>query len=122
MLSTPSGVRVWAYSQPVDLRKGFGRLQALVENELGRDPMSGELFVFVSRDRKLCKVFYWDGRGLCIFMKRLDRGCFASFWRDGGHQVQLSASELALFLDGCQELGYRPLLRPLNDVEPNVVA
>jgi len=104
------GPRVWAYSEPVDLRKGMRRLQGLVERALERDPMSGDLFVFESRDRKLCKVFYWDGSGLCVFMKRLDRGCFAPLWRDGGPQVELSQSELQLFLDGCQEVGYRSLL------------
>lgn len=106
------GLRIWAYSEPVDLRKGMLRLQGLVERLLEREPMSGELFVFVSRDRKLCKVFYWDGTGLCIFMKRLAEGRFARLWREGGAQIELSQSELQLFLDGCQEVGYRSLMPP----------
>jgi len=59
-------VVVYAFGGPVDLRKGFDGLSALVTHGLRRDPLSGDLFVFVSRTRKRAKVLLWDGTGLCI--------------------------------------------------------
>jgi transposase len=99
---------VWAYGKPTDLRKGYNGLVGLVENELGRDPMSGDLFLFVSGRRRGCKVLLWDGTGLCIFMKRLERGRFADLWR-GGAPVRLTSSELALFIEGCALVGRHAL-------------
>jgi len=65
---------VYAYSAPVDLRKGFDGLSALVLNDLGRDPLAGDFFVFANRTRKRAKVLLWDGTGLCIYAKRLEQG------------------------------------------------
>ena len=73
MLGTSRSVRVFAYPEPVDLRNGYDGLFGLVKAGLDRDPMSGDLFLFVSRTRRLCKVLVWDGTGLCIFQKRLER-------------------------------------------------
>ena len=56
MLALPRSVQVWAYPAPTDLRKGYNGLYALVQHGLERDPRSGELFVFVNRNRTLCKV------------------------------------------------------------------
>ena len=116
MLTVPRSVRVWAYPGPTDLRKGYNGLFALVQSGLGRDPLSGELFLFTNRNRTLSKVLVWDGTGLCIFMKRLERGRFARLWKPGEHEraayaapVQLTASELALFLEGCDLVGRRKL-------------
>jgi transposase len=71
--------------------------------------LSGELFLFVNRRRTTCKVLVWDGSGLCIFQKRLERGRFAELWRDDGKSVQLTASELALFIEGCALVGHQAL-------------
>lgn len=109
ILGTSRAVRVFAYPQPTDLRKGYDGLWGLVQSGLGRDPMSGDLFLFVNRRRDGCKVLLWDGTGLCIFQKRLERGRFASLWRDDGAAVRLTASELALFIEGCDLVGRRSL-------------
>jgi transposase len=109
MLGTSRSVRVFAYPEPVDLRKGYDGLFGLVKSGLERDPMSGDLFLFVSRTRRLCKVLVWDGTGLCIFQKRLERGCFASPWREDGKEVRMTSSELALFIEGCQLVGRQEL-------------
>jgi len=101
---------VFAYTRPADLRKGYNGLFGLVVNELGRDPMQGDLFVFVNRRRTSCKVLRHDGSGLTILMKRLDSGRFAALWsraRDG--EVRLSQAELGLFLEGAQQLAYMSL-------------
>lgn len=110
MILGPSrAVRVFAYPAPVDPRKGYDGLYGLVEQGLKRDPMSGDLFLFVNDSRKLCKVLVWDGSGLCIFQKRLAKGTFAKLWRDDDQVVRLTQSELALFMEGCTLLDRRSL-------------
>ncbi len=109
ILSPSRAVRVFAYPAPADLRKGYDGLYGLVEQVLKQDPMSGDLFLFVSASRKLCKVLVWDGSGLCIFQKRLQHGTFAKLWRDDGQVVRLTQSELALFIEGCTLLDRRSL-------------
>jgi transposase len=109
ILGTSRAVRVFAYPEAVDLRKGYDGLYGLVKLGLGRDPLSGDLFLFSNRRRHACKVLVWDGTGLCIFQKRLERGRFASLFREDGKSVELTASELALFIEGCELIGRRAL-------------
>ncbi len=109
ILGTSRAVRVFAYPAPTDLRKGYNGLYGIVERELGRDVLGGELFLFVNRRRTTCKVLVWDGTGLCIFCKRLEQGRFAALWRDDGKVVRLTMSELALFIEGCDLVGRRSL-------------
>jgi transposase len=120
ILGTSRALRVFAYSVPVDLRKGYDGLFGLVKTGLGRDPLSGDLFLFVSKRRNSCKVLVWDGTGLCIFQKRLESGRFASVFRDDGDTVQMTASELALFIEGCELVGRRTLSPSI--VKPKVLA
>jgi transposase len=109
ILGTSRAVRVYAYPEAVDLRKGYDGLFGLVKQGLGRDPLSGDLFLFVNQRRKGCKVLLWDGTGLCIFQKRLEQGRFASPWRESGEAIHMTASELALFIEGCTWVGRRAL-------------
>ena len=109
ILGTTRALRVFAYPEPIDLRKGYDGLFGLVKHGLQRDPMSGELFLFVNRARTGCKVLLWDGTGLCIFQKRLERGRFAAPWRRDGTTLELTASELALFVEGCELVGRHDL-------------
>ena len=81
MIGPPRAVRIWAYPEPADLRRGYNGLYGLVKQGLGRDPLSGEVVLFLNKKRSSCKLLYWDGTGLCIFMKRLERGRFANIWR-----------------------------------------
>lgn len=109
MLGSSRALRVWAYPRPADLRKGYDGLYGLTKHGLGRDPLSGELFVYLNRRRTACKVLLWDGTGLCIFQKRLERGRFADVFRVDGDAVRLTASELALLIEGCELVGRRAL-------------
>jgi len=120
ILGTSRALRVFAYPAPVDLRKGYDGLFGLVKTGLGRDPLSGDLFLFASRRRNSCKVLVWDGTGLCIFQKRLERGRFASVFRDDSDAVQMTATELALFIEGCDLIGRRTLSPSV--VKPTVLA
>jgi transposase len=109
MILTPNpSRRVFAYPAPVDLRKGYDGLFGLVEQGLRREPMCGDLYIFVNESRKLCKILLWDGSGLCIFQKRLTLGVFAKLWRDDGKAIQLSQRELALFVEGSTFFARRP--------------
>lgn len=120
ILGTSRAVRVFAYPEPVDLRKGYDGLYGLVKCGLDRDPLSGELFLFASKRRRGCKVLVWDGTGLCIFQKRLERGQFANLWSEDGRVVQLTSTELALFIEGCELVGRRTLSPGI--VKPKVLA
>lgn len=98
------GRRVYAYGAPADLRRGFDGLAALVRQRMGLDALSGDAFLFVSRNRVRAKVLVWDGSGLCLYAKRLERGRFASLWRESD-RLELSAAELELFLEGSELVG-----------------
>lgn len=103
MIGSTRSIRVWAYPAPVDLRQGYDGLYGLVASHLEQNPLSGDYFLFTNRSRTRAKVLLWDGTGLCIYMKRLERGRFACLWKQSpGPSVQLTVSELALFLEGCQ--------------------
>lgn len=114
MIGSTRQVSVYAYGAPVDMRKGFDGLSSLVERELGRDPLSGDLFLFVSRNRRMAKVLLWDGTGLCVYSKRLEQGQFACLWREpGGQRLQLTVNELQLFLEGSKLVGKMELSPPV---------
>ena len=72
----PSGVEIFVGLAPIDLRWGFERLAGVVEEQVGRPPRSGALFVFFGKRRDCLKVLFFDGTGLCLFYKRLDSGTF----------------------------------------------
>jgi transposase len=61
MIGLPRGLAVFMYGEPVDMRKSFNTLSALVAHEMKRDLLEGDLFLFVGRDRKRAKVLYFDG-------------------------------------------------------------
>lgn len=112
MIGSTRQVRVYAYRLPTDMRKSFNTLTALVVEGLGRDVMSGDLFLFVGRTRQLAKVIFWDGTGLCLFSKRLAKGRFAAPWaQPGDRPIMLTTTELAILLEG-NELALRVPLSP----------
>lgn len=89
------------YSKPCDMRRSFNTLSLLVSQSMGRDLLHGDLFVFVSNDRRRCKVLYFDGTGLCLFAKRMEAGHhFPAPWKMKSDQLTLS--ELALFVEGAK--------------------
>jgi len=120
MIAGSGRFRVFAYAAPADMRKSYEGLSALVRLELDRDPLSGDLYLFCNRLRHRAKVLHWDGTGLCIYMKRLEQGRFASLWRDGERaELELSDSELRLFLEGCTLVG-RVALSPARLCEKDL--
>ncbi|AKF87011.1 hypothetical protein MFUL124B02_36360 [Myxococcus fulvus 124B02] len=116
MLTLTRAVRVFAYVAPVDMRRGFDGLSALVEQQLGQQLLKGDVFLFVGRCRRRAKVLHFDGTGLVLLTKRLFRGRFAKPWcEEGAQAVELTVSELSLFLEGCALAGRWRLSPPAVD-------
>ena len=78
MLSLLPNTRVYLATEAVDMRRSFDGLSALVLDVLSEDPLSGHLFVFSNRVGDKIKILYYDGQGLCLWYKRLEKG---RFWR-----------------------------------------
>lgn len=98
----PDGVEIFVGLEPIDLRWGFDRLAGLVEERLGRLPRSGALFVFFGKRRTAAKLLYFDGTGLCLLYKRLDRGTFRvpSALEEGARSRVIAERELDDVLHG----------------------
>ena len=80
----PEGqIRVHLYGYPTDMRKSFDGLYALTREGLCQDPLSGDLFVFISRRATQMRVLYFDRSGFCVWAKRLEAGRFISDWESG---------------------------------------
>lgn len=100
MIPVPTGGRVFLAAGPTDMRKGFNGLAALVQDHLRRDPFSGQAFVFRGRRGDLIKIIWWDGQGLCLFAKRLERGRFVWPMTTRAGVVTLTPAQLSMLLEG----------------------
>jgi transposase len=106
MVGSIGRVKVYAYCLPVDMRNGFEGLSALVRDQLQKDPLSGALYLFSNKTRTRAKVLHFDGSGLCVYSKRLEKGRFAALWKyTEREQLVLSRAELELFLQGSHLIG-----------------
>jgi len=101
-----AGLQVWVATTPVDMRKSFDSLAEVVRSFLGRDPLSGSLFVFRNKGGHLVKVLWWDRDGLAIYYKRLERGEFR--WpRSNQTAVEITSGQLLRLLSGLDVVGRR---------------
>lgn len=109
MLSLPPSVRIFVARGATDMRKSFDTLAALVIEVVDEDPQSGHLFLFVNRRRDRAKILWWDRSGYCLLAKRLEHGQFRVFDQAAGSKgaFEVTASELALLLDGIDLRGTR---------------
>ena len=99
MIALPAGTRVWLAAGVTDMRKGMDGLAALVQTALQENPFSGQLFVFRGRRGDLVKLLWFDGDGMCLLAKRLERGRFV--WPQAySGSVSLSAAQLSMLLEG----------------------
>ncbi|MGA7314422.1 MAG: IS66 family insertion sequence element accessory protein TnpB [Silvibacterium sp.] len=99
MIQLPVGTRIWIAAGVTDLRRGFDGLSAQVQNVLQQQPFSGHVFVFRGRRGDIVKLLWWDGDGLCLFAKRLERGRFIWPKVETG-TVHLSRAQLSMLLEG----------------------
>jgi transposase len=104
MIGPANGARIGLACGVTDMRRGMDSLAAQVQQQLSADPFSGQVFVFRGRRGDRVKLLWWDGDGLCLFMKRLERGRFV--WpRAVDDAVPLSTAQLAMLLEG---IDWRP--------------
>ena len=92
--------RIYIAVEGVDMRKGFEGLHGLVRDYLGEDPLSGHLFLFTNKTKTRLKALVWDGSGLWVCAKRLEKGRF--HWPEADHvrSVTMRAEELAMLVNG----------------------
>ena len=115
MIALPAGTRVWLAAGVTDMRKGMDGLAALAQTALTENPFSGHIFVFRGRRGDLVKLLWFDGDGLCLFAKRLERGRFVWPQATSG-TVALSPAQLSMLLEG---IDWR---RPVKTWRPEVAA
>jgi transposase len=115
MIGLPAGTRVWLAAGVTDMRKGMDGLAALAQTVLAQNPFSGHVFVFRGRRGDLVKLIWFDGDGMCLFAKRLERGRFV--WPQAASgSVSLTAAQLSMLLEG---IDWR---RPQRTWRPEVAA
>ncbi len=101
MLSLSASSRYFLYRHRADMRKGFDGLSGLVRNELQKDPLSGDVFIFFNKRRCQVKLLLWERDGFSIYYKRLERGTYELPSIDGQTvSVELRSDELMLILQG----------------------
>jgi transposase len=112
MLSFSGNLRVFVAVEPCDMRKGYEGLSALAGGVLGEDVRSGALFVFCNRRRTRLKILYFDGSGMWVLGKRLEKGTFSwpKLAEGGSPKVVLRAEALAMLTDGVDLRGAK--MRP----------
>jgi transposase len=117
VISLAPGTKVFLACQPVDLRNGFDGLAAKAQQMIGADPFSGHLFLFRGKRGDYLKALYWDGTGLCLFAKRLEKGRFV--WPplvDSG--VTLTPAQFALLTEA---MDWRRTVAPPAPTRPMLV-
>lgn len=100
MFSLNSQNRYLFYNKPCDMRKSFNGLSGLVINELKRNPISGEVFVFLNKRRTHLKLLHWESGGFVLYYKRLEKGTFTPPKTD--ENGQMSWPELILMIEGIE--------------------
>ncbi len=92
--------KVFVCKDPTDMRASFDTLFAKSKSILEQDPFSGHLFLFISKSRQSCKCLYYDGTGLVIVSKRLERGTFSKINPYYKHEITLTQAEFGIFFEG----------------------
>lgn len=100
MFGLGPATKIYIAIEAVDMRKGFEGLHGLVRDHLGQDPLSGHLFLFSNRTRTRLKALVWDGSGLWVCAKRLEKGRFRWPEAEGAASVRMRAEELAMLVNG----------------------
>ena len=101
ILSFSNRYRYFVYGNGCDMRKGYDGLSGLVRNEFKKDPLLGDVFIFLSRGRNKIKLLHWQGDGFCIFSKRLEKGTFEIPKQSSSQNaMELSPHQLQFILEG----------------------
>lgn len=99
MFSLNDSMRYWLWTEPTDMRKSFYTLSGIVRNRMGRNPLNGDVYIFINRSRDRMKLLHWEPGGLVLYAKILERGTFgrpSSLQSDGS----LAWRELVMVVEG----------------------
>ena len=109
MFTFPDTVEVYIAVAPTDMRKGFDTLAAATREIIGKDPLSGHLFVFFNKGRNRVKVLFYDRSGYCLYYKRLEGGQFhfPKYISTDTASLQVHVSDFAMILEGIDLYGAR---------------
>jgi transposase len=100
MLGLSANLRYYQCCQPTDMRNGFDGLAGIVRNNLGKDPVSGDIFIFLNKPRTHIKLLYWDGDGFALFYKRLEKGRYQQCTVVNVPSREIKREELLMLLEG----------------------
>ena len=101
MFTLSSNHRFCLYSQPTDMRKSFNGLSGIIINELGENPGSGDVFIFINRSRNKIKLLHWQGIGFTLYYRRLEEGTFEPLEYDVEvGSIGLSYTQMVMLVDG----------------------
>jgi len=108
MLTLPSSVKIFVYTQPADMRSGFNKLSMLTESFMQNDPFSGHLFVFFNKEGDKCKILFWDRTGFVIWYKRLEEGTYEKLnYPPKTSSLEVDVAMLSWILEGIDLLKAR---------------
>jgi transposase len=94
-----SAVTIYVRPGVTDLRKAINGLSVIASEQMEADPLSGSLFLFCNRYRRVLKCLYWDRNGFCLWHKRLERDRFP--WPQSEEQItEIGGEQLKMLLDG----------------------
>ena len=103
LMPSITAARIYLYAKDVDMRRSFDGLMAIVQTEFDKDIRQGDFFLFINKRRDCLKILWWDGDGLAIFMKRLERGTYQRPLAENiTNHVPMDRTELALLLSGIE--------------------
>jgi len=119
MFPALGNAKIYLCRTPVDMRRSYDSLSAMVCSYLGEDPLSGSLFVFLNQQRDRVKILYYETGGLVIWMKRLECGSFALPLGEGTKQ-KIDAGTLAMLLDGLRVVQSKRYVLPSMSSSPAV--
>lgn len=101
MFSLSSELKFQLYLEPCDMRKSFDGLSGLVQNNLARDPKSGEVFIFINKNKDKIKLLHWQGGGFVLYYKRLEKGRFElPNYNETSAILYLDYAKLVMIIDG----------------------
>ncbi len=101
MLNLADANKIYAYTEPTDMRKGFNGLSGIIRSQLQGDPTDGSLFLFINKRRDRMKILHFDDGGFWLYYRLLEAGTFEELnAQDGSCRLQMDATQLAMLLSG----------------------
>ncbi len=101
MLNLADANKIYAYTEPTDMRKGFNGLSGIVRSQLQADPTDGSLFLFINKRRDRMKILHFDDGGFWLYYRLLEAGTFEELKaQDASCRLQMDATQLAMLLSG----------------------